>query len=70
MIYLLRHGETVWNTLGRYQRNKDSSLTKHGISQADLVGKLVYHELEGDCDSFDVQVSPLGRTRDTASLVE
>lgn len=70
MIYLLRHGETVWNTLGRFQGQKDSPLTKHGIGQADLVSTLLYHELEGDCGSFDFQVSPLGRTRETADRLK
>jgi len=70
MIYLLRHGETVWNTLGRFQGQKDSPLTEHGIGQADLVSSLLYHELDGDCGSFDFQVSPLGRTRETADRLK
>lgn len=37
MIYLVRHGETVWNTLGRYQGIKDSPLTSHGVRQANIL---------------------------------
>ena len=68
-IYLLRHGETVWNTLGRFQGQKDSSLTTLGIEQADFVANVLYHELSDDGQSFEMQVSPLGRTRETASRV-
>ncbi|EHH02568.1 histidine phosphatase family protein [Agrobacterium tumefaciens] len=68
-IYLLRHGETVWNTLGRFQGQKDSSLTAHGIEQADLVSDILYRKLSDEDQSFEMQVSPLGRTRETASRV-
>ena len=63
MIYLLRHAETVWNTLGRFQGQKDSPLTTHGVEQADFVGKALHRELSQDPQSFEMQVSPLGRTR-------
>ncbi|WCK01074.1 histidine phosphatase family protein [Agrobacterium tumefaciens] len=68
-IYLLRHGETVWNTLGRFQGQKDSPLTTLGIEQADFVANVLYHELSVDGQSFEMQVSPLGRTRETASRI-
>lgn len=68
-IYLLRHGETVWNTLGRFQGQKDSSLTPHGIEQADLVASVLRHELADAAQSFVMHVSPLGRTRETARRV-
>ncbi|MEF0939558.1 histidine phosphatase family protein [Rhizobium sp. BR 362] len=70
MIYLLRHGETVWNTLGRFQGQKDSPLTNYGIEQADLVAELLYQELSDDYRSFDFQVSPLGRTLETAGRLK
>lgn len=69
LIYLLRHGETVWNTLGRFQGQKDSPLTRRGVEQADLVANLLRAEIEGDAQSFDMHVSPLGRTRETAERV-
>jgi broad specificity phosphatase PhoE len=47
MIYLLRHGETVWNTAERFRGHKDSPLTKRGIEQADQMGKLLSREITG-----------------------
>ena len=69
-IYLVRHGETVWNNLGRIQGQKDSSLTAHGVEQVDFVAGLLYRELAEDGQSFQMQVSPLGRTRETALRVK
>ncbi len=40
-IYLLRHGETVWNCVGRFQGQQDSPLTARGIEQADHVARLL-----------------------------
>ena len=70
MIYLLRHGETVWNTLGRFQGQKDSPLTKRGIEQADLVAGLLRREIQETEQVVDLHVSPLGRARETADRVQ
>ncbi|NKL94181.1 histidine phosphatase family protein [Rhizobium leguminosarum] len=70
MIYLLRHGETVWNTLGRFQGQKDSPLTKRGIEQADRVAQLLQTEISNNEQSFQICVSPLGRTRQTADRLK
>ncbi|MDC0431347.1 histidine phosphatase family protein [Paracoccaceae bacterium] len=32
-LYILRHGETVWNRQGRFQGRKDSPLTEKGRQQ-------------------------------------
>ncbi len=69
-IYLLRHGETIWNTLGRFQGQKDSSLTPRGIDQADFVARILFHEIADAAQSSVMQVSPLGRTRETARRVQ
>ncbi|GAJ91932.1 histidine phosphatase family protein [Rhizobium rhizogenes] len=69
MIYLLRHGETVWNTLGRFQGQMDSPLTDYGLEQADFVANILSRELSDDSQSFEMQVSPLGRTRETAKRI-
>ncbi|WP_411195835.1 phosphoglycerate mutase family protein, partial [Rhizobium sp.] len=47
MIYLLRHGETIWNTLGRFQGQKDSPLTERGIEQAEQMARLLRKEIAG-----------------------
>jgi len=70
MIYLLRHGETIWNSLGRFQGQTDSSLTERGIEQAEQAAKLLKKEVAGSEDSFQLHVSPLGRTLETAARVK
>ncbi|RKD34526.1 histidine phosphatase family protein [Thermohalobacter berrensis] len=37
-IYLLRHGESLWNKTGKVQGQKDINLSKKGICQADKIG--------------------------------
>jgi len=69
MIYLLRHGETIWNQAERYQGHKDSPLSKNGIEQADRMGTLLARELAGSEDKFQGCVSPLGRAKQTAARV-
>lgn len=68
MIYLVRHGETVWNAAGRYQGAKDSALTSKGRAQALAVGRLLNSILGGDA-ALAAAVSPLGRARETAGLI-
>lgn len=70
MIYLLRHGETIWNTLGRFQGQEDSPLTERGMEQADRVAGLLSREIADNVQSFEMHVSPLGRTRETATRVQ
>jgi broad specificity phosphatase PhoE len=69
VIYLLRHGETVWNTAGRYQGHKDSPLTARGREQAASLGRTlaeVFRNLAGPIRTY---VSPLGRAQGTADIV-
>lgn len=68
MIYLLRHGETIWNVERRLQGQRDSPLTLRGIAQARAVGSLL-RDLIADPDDFAVVASPLGRTWQTAVIV-
>jgi broad specificity phosphatase PhoE len=64
VLYLVRHGETEWNRDRRMQGRRNSPLTEAGIAHAHahaalLAGESIEHML----------VSPLGRARDTAHLI-
>jgi len=66
-IYLLRHGETVWNRTGRLQGQLDVPLTRLGLAQAEAMGRTLAGVLETPPDR--ILASPLGRTRQTAAIV-
>lgn len=63
-LYIMRHGETLWNTKGRLQGKSDISLNENGIRLAKVTG-------EGMKDiPFDLVISsPLLRARQTAEAV-
>lgn len=65
-IYLIRHGETEWNAQGRFQGKLDSLLMQTGVRQAEAVGKRLAR-LDLPFDLF--VTSPLGRTRQTATII-
>ena len=67
MIYLMRHGETLWNSENRLQGQMDSPLTARGRDQVRAVARLLREEI-GDPASFSVISSPLGRARHSAEL--
>jgi probable phosphoglycerate mutase len=63
-LYLVRHGQTLWNLEGRLQGWKDSSLTNHGINQAKKAKKALEHI------QFDaLYSSDRGRTLQTATII-
>jgi probable phosphoglycerate mutase len=65
-IYLVRHGETEWNAVHRFQGVLDSPLTGKGVEQAQACGRL----LATSVDWVDAMVtSPLGRARQTMQIV-
>ena len=68
MLYVLRHGETEWNRIGRFQGQLDSPLTERGKAQASAMGRLL-----GQCllepVATPVWSSPLGRARQSCELV-
>lgn len=71
-LYFVRHGETNWNAEGRYQGSRDIPLNDRGRGQARLNGVLLKSLLDRAnraAADFDWYVSPLGRTRETMSLV-
>jgi len=63
-IYLVRHGETIWNTQKRWQGSKNSALTDLGKQQAQKTGELLNNI------GLDVAyVSPLGRAVQTIDII-
>jgi probable phosphoglycerate mutase len=70
-IYLVRHGETEWNAQGRFQGALDSPLTQRGRAQAELAGRILAAHLDPaiSLHAISLQVSPLARARETASLL-
>jgi probable phosphoglycerate mutase len=63
-LLAIRHGETVWNSEGRFQGHGDSPLTRTGKSQAAALGR----RLRGA--RIDALVSSdLGRAVETASII-
>ncbi len=67
MIYLMRHGETLWNSENRLQGQMDSPLTARGQDQVRAVARLLREEI-GDPTRFTIISSPLGRARHSAEI--
>lgn len=63
-LYLVRHGQTEWNALGRLQGQLDSPLTARGIEQAQGMAA----ELDG-LGIDRIVSSPLGRASCTAEII-
>ena len=68
MILLVRHGETEWNLVRRYQGWGDSPLTRRGVAQAEAIGRKLGALPEAA--GVPVVSSPLGRARRTAELIQ
>lgn len=63
-IYYVRHGQTEWNRLGKYQGKSDIPLNEVGKAQARQTKELLDHV------TFDiVYCSPLQRARETAAII-
>ena len=71
-LYLLRHGETEWNVLGKLQGTIDVPLNDRGREQAAKVATILAGLLARDgreASSFDFVTSPLRRARETMEIV-
>ncbi|MFT4715787.1 MAG: broad specificity phosphatase PhoE [Paracoccaceae bacterium] len=66
-IYVLRHGQTEWNSQGRFQGQLDSPLTELGVNQAKQQGVLL-GKLSLDFGQTDAFCSPQLRASRTARL--
>ncbi len=64
-LYIVRHGQTEWNVQNRMQGRLNSPLTELGQNQARVNGQLL--KRLGGVDRL--WSSPLGRTRQTADLI-
>jgi broad specificity phosphatase PhoE len=62
-LFLIRHGETEWNRLGRFQGVRDIPLNDEGRRQARALAQTWDQELDL------VFSSPLSRARDTALIL-
>ena len=67
-IFIVRHGETVWNTQARFQGHLDSPLTETGLAQARSVGNLLKELVPSDSIA-GFFASPIGRASKTAQIV-
>jgi broad specificity phosphatase PhoE len=68
VILLVRHGETEWNLVRRYQGWGDSPLTPRGVAQAEAIGRRLARMPEAA--GAPIVASPLGRARRTAELIQ
>ena len=66
-IFVLRHGQTEWNSVGRHQGRMDSPLTDKGRGQAGEQGEILASVMAGRTDLAAFS-SPQGRAVKTASI--
>lgn len=66
-IFVLRHGETQFNSEGKLQGHCNSPLTAKGLIQAQNYGRVLKEYLSAG--EIEVYSSPLGRAVQTAQIV-
>ncbi len=64
-LFLIRHGQTIWNHEGRYQGNTDIDLNDRGIKQAELA-----RDYLKAVDFSNIYSSNLKRAADTANIIK
>ena len=64
-LFIIRHGQTLWNVEGRMQGRLDSPLSDEGKAQAAVHARVL--EQLGGVDH--ILASPSGRTRETAAIL-
>ncbi|MEE2698089.1 MAG: histidine phosphatase family protein [Pseudomonadota bacterium] len=67
-IFLIRHGQTTWNRIGRHQGQLDSVLTLKGICQVKGVAKRLAREVKTS-QAITIASSPLFRCKQTAAIL-
>lgn len=68
-IYIVRHGETVWNRDRRIQGRGNSPLTQKGIEQTEAVAVLLKRDLAPQPE-VELQCSTLERALQTARIIQ
>jgi len=68
-LYFIRHGETDWNRIQRYQGQTDIPLNDTGRAQAARNGRVLGDLLDTAKDHFDYVASPLERAVETMAIV-
>ena len=63
-FYLVRHGETDWNRLGRFQGQSDTALNARGLAQAEDTARAAR-----EWNLTAIYSSPLARTMQVAEAV-
>jgi probable phosphoglycerate mutase len=63
-LFIIRHAESEWNPIGRYQGLLDPGLSERGLKQAELLGRALEKE---KLDA--IYSSPLKRTYQTAQEI-
>ncbi len=65
-LYIIRHGQTIWNATGRLQGHTDIDLDERGRASAIELGD----KLESEGITFDaIYSSPLSRAYETACII-
>ena len=68
-LYFIRHGETDWNVVKRYQGQTDTPLNDRGRGQAARNGEVLRGLLGTDAEGrVDFVASPLMRTSETMAI--
>jgi probable phosphoglycerate mutase len=67
-VYYLRHGETDWNAMQRYQGQTDIPLNARGQQQAARNGQRLKALLGGRLAELDFVASPLSRASETMRI--
>ena len=67
MLYLVRHGQSEWNRIGRIQGRSESPLTDLGREQAAALGRMLRAVLPDP--GLDIVASPLARAFETAEII-
>lgn len=66
-LFLMRHGETLFNAEGRYQGQRDAPLSARGLAQAEAVSSALAAEVPGQ--NVRLICSPLGRVQQSVEVL-